>query len=246
MNKLVTLYSNSHKRLYQDYFLRSYHAFQSKSFSLSSSKVRQVCPTGEYESEGWFEAMLYKINYIIKTIDITDPGLYVFADCDIQFFREIDIDLKAHDILFQSDAGTYFQSDAGTYCAGFFACRQSETVLRFFKFVKQAMELNADKKINEQMMINYILWRKAFPVKAGLLPKDKYWTIGNANGGRIWNGEKVRCPPASIVMHHANFTFGIANKLKLCAIVKKQIEEKASSRTSARPPQRKGNSTRKS
>jgi hypothetical protein len=215
MKKLITFYSNSHKEIY-DIFYNSYCKYLINDYNLSTLNIDQMSPTGEYESEGFDLTMLKKVEWIIENINTNDSDILVFADCDIQFFQNIEEDLGEFDIK--------FQEDIGSYCAGFFICKQNQKVLDFFKYVHETLKLNLDGKIHDQTIINHLLHNKIFTdINVGLLDKNKYWTVANSNGGQVWNGETINYVPKEIVMHHANFTVGIKNKLQLLNRIKEKI-----------------------
>jgi hypothetical protein len=217
MKKIITFYSDSHKEIY-DMFYKSYCKYLQDTFQLKVKKIEQVSPTGEYETEGFDLAMLEKIEWIIENIDLNDNNWMVFSDCDVQFFKNIEENLGEYDIL--------FQEDIGSYCAGFFICKQNQKVLDFFKYVYETLKLNLNGKIHDQTVINYLLLNKLFTnIEAGLLNRNKYWTVANSNGGRVWNGEEINNVPNDIIMHHANFTVGINNKINLLNKIKTKVIE---------------------
>jgi hypothetical protein len=212
MKKLITFYSESHKDIY-NIFYNSCNKYL-KNFDLKCKIINQVSPTGEYESLGFDLTMLEKIKWIIENIDTNDDNYMIFSDCDVQFFQDINEDLGLYDIL--------FQEDLGSYCAGFFICKQNQIILNFFEYVREALELNMNGIIHDQTIINHILHNDAFPnIKVGFLDRNQYWTIANVNGGRVWREEdSISHVPKEIIMHHANFTVGIKNKMSLLKQVK--------------------------
>lgn len=216
MKKLITFYSESHKDIY-DIFYNSCNKYL-KNFDLKYKIIDQVSPTGEYESLGFDLAMLEKVKWIIENIDINDNNYMIFSDCDVQFFQDINEDLDLYDIM--------FQEDLGSYCAGFFICKQNQIVLDFFNYVYETLVLNMNGIIHDQTIINHILHNNAFPIiKVGLLNRNKYWTIANVNSGQRWNdGDEISYVPNDVIMHHANFTVGVKNKIELLKQVKIKYE----------------------
>jgi len=205
--KLLTFYSDSHEEMYENYFLESYNKYLSDSFDLLPNKIEQICESGEYGSDGFSHAMLEKINHIINNIDTNDNELLVFADCDVQFFsdfsKEITEELGNYDIK--------FQSDVTCLCAGFFVCKQSSEVLKFFNTVKSILKTVMDKKVDDQQVINHIIQK--YPIKWGML-SNKFFTVAMATGPKQWNGEDFSLKE-DIYTHHANWTVGLENKYKL-------------------------------
>lgn len=211
--KLLTFYSDSHEQMYERYFLESFNK-QLSHYKLHAKRIDQISQTGEYESQGFDLTMLQKIEMIISSIDIHEQP-FVYADCDVQFFGDIAYDLGDYDILFQQD---YFSDN---YCAGFFIAKQSEKVLKFFFDVRSAFVMQMNGTIHDQTIINQML-RSGYPIKVGMLPIDKYWTAAFATGGSIWSGQDINVPKG-IVMHHANFTVGVQNKIDLLEKVKSKL-----------------------
>jgi hypothetical protein len=216
MNKLLTFYSESHKDLYDNYFYPSYLKHLSKNYTLIAEIIPQVCPTGEFASLGFDDAMFKKIELIIKNIDIDDQNILVFSDCDIQFFSDLVFDLTNNEIL--------FQEDYNSKCAGFFVCKQTQNVLDFFNLVKTEFTKAKNGKIDDQYVFNNLLTTNNFKLSYGYLPSNKYWTVGNTMCGKVWNGEDILIPEG-LIMHHANFTIGYENKIKLLKLVKEQNEK---------------------
>jgi len=213
MNKLITFYSDTHENMYKRYFFESFNKYLSKKYVLFVKKIEQICETGYFHSKGFDLTMLEKINLIIENIDINDENFLVYADCDIQFFGDLEFDLKDKDILFQHDYHNEY------YCAGFFICKQNLQVLNFFKQVRDIFKRTMNGIRHDQDVINEIFKSGNYSIKKGMLPDNKYWTVANSTSGNVWSGQEI-IVPNEILMHHANFTIGIENKIKLLEIVK--------------------------
>jgi hypothetical protein len=211
--KVITFYSDSHSTIYNDYFLESFNKYLSH-HKLISKKIEQISATGEYESPGFDKVMLEKINLIIENIDLSDDEPFVYADCDVQFFGDLEFEFGDNDILFQND---YFPNN---HCAGFFIAKQNQKVLEFFQTVKERFIKLMDGKIHDQTVIYYLFLEGYDGIKKDMLPNDKYWTVAFSTGGKPWDGQIIKVPN-SLIVHHANFTVGIKNKLLLLEEVKK-------------------------
>jgi len=224
--KLLTFYSDSHKELYETFFLDSYNKYLKDSFELNVKHIDQLSPTADFGSEGFEETMFEKIKHIINNIDLSDDNIMVFADCDIQFFSDFSKDIREQ----LGDFNIRFQDDVACICAGFFVCKQNEESLKFFNTVLHIMESNlVDNKLNngisDQIIMNQLIRNKNFN-KVGMLPKDKYFTVAASNhGARRWNGEKFTVPK-NIMVHHGNWTVGLDNKTDLMYYVKNEVEKK--------------------
>jgi hypothetical protein len=204
--------------MYNRYFLDSFNKYLSTKYVLLAKKIPQVCPTGYFQSKGFDLAMLEKIKWIIANIDIADPTPLVYADCDVQFFGDLEFDLGEKDIVFQHDY------HAGYCCAGFFICKQNLQVLNFFKQVEQNFKHTMNGIRHDQDVMNDMFKSGYSGVKRGMLPDNKYWTVANGISGNIWVGQDFFVP-YEILMHHANFTVGLENKLKLLELVKEKVNK---------------------
>jgi hypothetical protein len=217
MNKLLTFYSESHIEIYDNYFYPSYDKYLSKKYKLIPCLISQICPSGEFASLGFDDVMFKKIELIIENIDLNDNNFLVFSDCDVQFFSELEFDIENYDILFQEDYKNY-------KCAGFFICKQTQKILDFFSLVKNEFKKIKNGKIDDQYVINQLLKESNINLNYKFLPSDKYWTVGNSTYGKVWDGQDITVPN-DLIMHHANFTIGIKNKINILNLVKK-INEK--------------------
>lgn len=221
--KLLTFYSDTHKELYEKFFLKSYNKHLKDSFDLIDRHVLQISEKGTYGSKGFEETMFEKITLVIDNMDIESDEPLVFADCDIQFFgdfkEDITKDLGDNDISFQ-------QNDVHNICAGFFVCNQNESVLKFFKEVKQRMLQNMvngqlKRGISDQSIMNQMFRERKY--KLGKLDQYKYFTVAITNGPTQWNGGEFKVPK-DVLMHHGNWTVGLENKFKIMEYVKKELE----------------------
>jgi hypothetical protein len=228
--KIITFYSDSHKSLY-DIFVKSFNDNLSSKHTLLTKKINQISPSGEYNSKGFDLAMVEKLIWIIDNIDVNDSSPMVFTDCDVQFFRDLEFDISEHDILFQHDYHNNFNyswfpgetnklGQYPNYCAGFFICRQSEKVKKFFQDVKDNLIKNLNGTLHDQTMMNKMI-NDGYDLNHGILDSNLYWTVGFSTNGEVWNGQDINVP--NIIMHHANFTIGVNNKIKLMSLVRSKI-----------------------
>jgi hypothetical protein len=207
MKKMLVIYSESHRSMYADFFLPSFDRFLAADYDLRPLMVPQTSKDGGYETKGFNVTVRNKISLIIENIKVGDPYELCVSDCDVQFFAPLVYDLREKDLL--------MQWDCSWYCAGFMIMRQSQPVKDFF--IAAGALMDDSPALNDQHVINMLL--NNYSLRADRLPVEKYWTIGNFNGGKGWRGEDFTLP-AGIIMHHANFTYGVENKLKLLEKVK--------------------------
>jgi len=210
-----TNYSPSHKILFDEFFIKS---FPHEEFNLNIQLDEQKCPSGNYHSEGYAESCLLKVNMLVNACKNNMNSYFVFSDIDVQFFGKI------KDVLLQEldDYDIACQSDNHEYCAGFFICKCNEKTLHLFESMSKDLQSNlSNLNMDCQFMLNKYI--PILEIKAKKL-SHKFITIGNLQSG-VWDENKsVAQFPKDILMHHANFTIGVQNKIKLLQIVKDQIK----------------------
>jgi len=206
--KLYTFYTESHKLFLDNYFLPSFQK-TNKNISIEIKKFDQYCKSGEYEKDGWYDMMLKKINYILYSIEQTWGDYFIHADCDIQFFDSMD-DLKTN----IEDYDILAQDDGDTICNGFFVCKSNENTKKLFTEVKKLMNI----KYNDQITLNKI---KDKYIKYKLLDQ-RYYSIYRYTNKKVWTPDinLSNLKLDNIIMHHANWTVGIKNKIKLLDKIK--------------------------
>ena len=213
MVKIYTHFSDSHLEMYEHYFKSSLRILYTKDqISISVCKHAQTTADGMFMSQGWLEAMDIKLDVILTAIKENKDSWFIFADCDIQFFRPFLDDIKAE----LENVDIVCQNDCDSLCAGFFACKSNERTLNLFKIIKREFRY----MVNDQVALNEF----KNLVKYKLLDKQKYFTIGNTfnntDGTHNWDNITPIEVPDSILMHHANYVKGTCNKLKLLESVK--------------------------
>jgi hypothetical protein len=212
--KLFTCYTPSHTPMFAQHFLPS--------VTLSGldlqppRKLSQKCPTGVYESAGFQETCMDKMQYLREILEReTEP--FVFSDVDVRFYGRVVEDLM--ELAGDPDEEDYlapnplFQSDGpGGACTGFmlwFPCPWAVSL------VEDVIQTMGERHIEDQIGMHHVLRERG--LTPALLPA-RYWTVGQT--GRHWNpGNPVR-PPSDLLMHHANWTVGVANKMALLGVVK--------------------------
>ena len=206
-----TFYTDSHKKLYEDYFLSS---FPKDEFNLVCEKFKQECPSGTYREEGWNLTMSKKIQLIIDGIKESWGEYIVHGDCDIQFFPPGIKEALLEEI---QDNDIAFQSDGSKYCAGFFICKANEESLYLFNQVK----LNLNFFPDDQEALNHLI--SQLPIKRKTL-SARFYTAARDNEWRVYAGEEdIKITTDNILMHHANYTMGLENKIKLLEKVKSKV-----------------------
>lgn len=229
---LYTFYSDSHKDLKDKYFLPSIK----DDYNIVARKYFQISQTGIYGSDGFNRAMIDKLDLLIEAVKNNLGKVFLYADVDIQFFGKTkDVILKyieGKDIVFQMDypaketgndgRGLNFYSTKtsnGPCCAGFFVAKGSEKLLEFFENVKKRCLKNPD--IVDQRAINMMIGSSG--LKWGFLPGVFFCPGQTKDFGGIWKPGVNLDVPKDILMHHANWTIGIDNKVKQLEFIKEKV-----------------------
>jgi hypothetical protein len=212
--KIYTHYSRTHEELYNDFFLKTLrNIYSKKELPVRALNHEQTTESGSFMEPGWLEAMDYKLLVILKAIEECMGSWFVFADCDIQFFNPFLDDIGAY--LKKNDLAC--QEDRGSLCAGFFACNATEKT----KILFQSIRSHFRGMVNDQAALNNF----SYLTTNTLLDTKKYFTIGNVftnigNNTHEWDGKAIILPPKEILIHHANYVRGTADKIRLMNLIR--------------------------
>ena len=180
--------------------------------------IDQLSESGAFYKNGWYEATLAKLEAITKILNNTDNSLFIFSDTDVQFFKPfhsiINNLLLTNDIVFQNDYDSL-------QCTGFFACRQTPLIKDLFNKALWLLKKRKNNISDDQVAMHEAL--KRFPqIKHAMLPRE-FFTYGSFRKKEIWSGIQQEFDiPENIIMHHANWTVGIQNKLDMLQYVREQ------------------------
>jgi hypothetical protein len=204
--KLYTLYTPSHEVFFENYFLKTLP----NEFELIVGKANQECLSGSFYQSGWETTCFRKVQLFLKACEQNMGDVFIYSDVDIQFFGKIKEtlleELGDYDIACQNDT-------RDVYCSGFFICRANERTLSMFQKMVENYYLEDQHMLNEYIHL----------CKSKFL-SYKFLTIANVTG-RVWDPSQIDVDvPESLLMHHANFTSGVENKIKLLELVKSKIK----------------------
>jgi hypothetical protein len=201
IKRLYTIYSPSHEVLYNNWFLPSLK----DDYEVVVKMIRQNFDPQNFLSIEWGATMLQKVELILAAIKAEWGGMFIYSDVDIQFFRSfrsvVEPLMDNKDIIFQRD------NPQGTKCAGFFVCRANEVTLALWQKVKKYM---LDRRMNcDQTALNAVIGTSK--VRWDFLPSEFFG--GGTFNNHHWNPGDSLPIPQNAIMHHANYTIGIENKL---------------------------------
>jgi hypothetical protein len=218
--KLYAFYTPSHKAMMDTWFLPSIQ----DDYEIIIKEFPQESPSATYLSNGWTRTVIHKVEMLIDAVQENWHKIFIYSDTDIQFLGKTKNIILKHmegkDLVFQKD------SPKGTLCTGFFACRGNEKTLKLWQDVKAFMQKtnkNGDV-VGDQKSLNHCLrgCNNPYKISWDYLPKEFFG--GGTFSGRGWlPGQKLTIPQNAL-MHHANFTKGIDNKIAQLKYVKHQIK----------------------
>lgn len=207
-------YTPSHKPIYWRYF--------QKSVCFDNSLVAKQLPefgSGKYKNQMWQEATRQKTEMIIEIIDYGLDDIFIFSDVDIQFFGPItDLVTKAiigHDIVLQQDPSAKYEL---MYCTGFMAIRLSNKIKKFFESILELMDER--QELDDQDAFN-LLAREPHDLKLGTFDPKIVWSHR-----KMWRaGQEIEFPDEMLI-HHANWTSSIEDKIAQLELILKMYYER--------------------
>ena len=143
--------------------------------------------SGDYLSEEWFYCIKIKIEILIDAIKNNFNDIIIWADIDIQFFREctdiVEQNIQGKDIVFQ-----LWDKKKEEINSGFMAIRCNEKTLALFETVLKTPF--SGRAFADQDVINDILKQDLIPLQWGFFPRDIYHVM-------------LGIAPVNIALHHA-------------------------------------------
>ena len=233
--KIYLYYTRAYQILIDEWFLPSAR----KEYEVILKQGGNSKPV-DYKKSSWISIMGDKVDFIIEAIRDSWNETFIFSDPDVQFIgetkKDISIFIKGKDLVFQKDS----PQESGI-CAGFFVCKGSNKTLRFWQDVRNAME-GDNNEDDQDCAINLLFGKKtqgylkksrllqllaAKFSKCGLNPWRIKWGYlpvrffgGGTLTGKLWSPGMDLPIPRDIVMHHANYTVGLKNKITQLRYVK--------------------------
>ena len=248
--KLYCYTTPSHETLFSEWFLPS---VGDEYDVVAEHDHEQRCPTARCQADGWKETMFRKLQCVLRAIRENWGGVFLYADVDTQWFGRSEAALKK--ALGDADIAIQLDAPYGLACAGLFVCRGNERVLALFERIAERMlKEHRDEQMlfNEILLLNEMpnsrlrhlvrFWPKIFLrfFPWGLynfLPKpnpfDVRWRYlpptlffgGGTFTGRHWVPGSKLFVPRNALCHHANFVYGIEDKIKQFRSVREIMDQ---------------------
>lgn len=253
--KLYAFYSASHEILKDNWFIPSLQ----DNFELKLERCDQECLSGNYKTEGWKKAMLQKCDLVLEAIERNRNVVFVYSDVDIQFFKPVQNVISrfmvGKDMAFQTDSPQGGICAGFFACRGNLKTQQLWQEIR--TLLLQAEKGIDDQDILNRLLLGqadffskfvyrvrsllklFLRGDNDFPVSLQRHLNNPYrvrWTYFSVNffGGGTLTGQhwKPGMPleiPKNILLHHANWTTGIENKIAQLEWVRRaaKIQEQA-------------------
>jgi hypothetical protein len=210
MIPLYTLCTPSHRELKERFFLPTLPAgLELRMLDHASEGA------GLIMDPGWRATIVRKVEWIIEAVEQHWNAFFLFSDVDVQFFGPVAEPIleaaERFDISFQRDTPS-------SLCTGFFVCRGNDATLDLWrKVLDRVRETNGFKHDQESMQ--QLIGSSA--VQWGFLPLTFFG--GGTFTSRIWKPGEDLPMPNEFVMHHANFTCGVPNKIKQLEFVRGKV-----------------------
>lgn len=187
--KIVTLYSPSHKNMYEKYFLPSFP----KDDRLELKAVEAPQLAGEkptFNDPNWKSFMFIKAKLLWdELLSIPENEIYGFLDVDIinvnNFHDYIIKEMEGLDFLCQSDSPNPHYLNC---CTGVIFFRNTETCRNLLKAVYTFLEkFNNEQEAITHFAGNHQKYAELLALKFKLLPFHRAFTYGSI-AGNVWNG----------------------------------------------------------
>jgi hypothetical protein len=180
-------------------------------------RFEQIDGAGSIQDPSWRRAITLKVEFILHAIDAEMGGVFAFTDVDVQFFGSFrdwfSRSLAGNDMVFQTDA------PGPALCTGFFFCHANTLTRTFWEQVLAGVRASEGR--DDDQVVARRLAFKAAGLKWSCLPTVFFG--GGTLTGRGWNPGDELPIPDGILMHHANFTIGVPNKIRQLEYVRERV-----------------------
>lgn len=192
----------------------------------------RVGPPVNYKEAGWYHIVAEKAECILRAIRENRGELIVFLDPDMQFFAPLEIILRG--LMGQFDLLVARDSPQGVMCSGFMVMRASIKTERLWTNIRD--DIGKGRR-DDQDCLNRLLRGRIIPgslssrgfnrylIRWGYLPPAFF--SGGMLTGRLWSPGETLEVPEVIVMHHANYTVGLNQKIAQLEYVRRLVDQRS-------------------
>ena len=216
--KCYTVVSPSHRELLDKIMLPSFP--NNPNMEMNIKYIPQLCPSSEFESEGWHAVMIHKAQcFYDALIDLKENEAMMFIDTDIlhvtDWYNDIVEQIKDVDLVVQNDFG-------GMLNSGFFCAKKTTETEALFRAVRLFInDYTNEQKALSNFCLNHKKYRELLNLKWKFLPKT-FWTYGE--NFRHFDGTDDFKLPENIKIAHFNWTKTFALKMELFKLVKEKLK----------------------
>jgi hypothetical protein len=212
------LVTPSHEVLLRDWFLRTLPS------DLEPVVHRREAQPVEFAQDHWHEVVGQKLDILLDAlIATTDGDVLLMSDVDVAFYTPVMEDvvrqMADRDILFQNNRPS-LPEGVEHLCSGFMVVRATARSVAFVAAARDLLRAANDPRVGDQRACIEVLRSRPGMVRWGFLPTT-YWSPGDPRGR--WTPGMSLSPPDGIVLHHANHTVGVANKIAQLRLVAELI-----------------------
>ena len=214
---LVTL---SHRVLYENWFLRTLPrgCYPKPLFVEASPEV--------FGEGNWHRVVAHKFSLLERAFASEPEGqVFVLSDVDIRFYGPFAADLTRRmshfDVLFQHNRPS-LPGIPRHLCTGFMGIRNNRRSREFFQLAHQRLEALNRPTIGDQRACIEVLEEDPDKLCFDILP-ESYWSPGSILGR--WVPGVPLTPPLELMLHHANHTVGIENKIQQLATLEEMQKQ---------------------
>jgi predicted O-methyltransferase YrrM len=212
MLKLYSLFTPSHQVLKERFFEPTLPDDVKPHFRFFDNDGE-----GSIQDPSWRRAVIRKVEFILEVIECNRDEVFVFSDVDIQFFGSfahwVPKTMAQYDLAFQIDA------PGPALCTGFFFCRGNDITREVWTRALERMH-ETDAREDDQFTLRQLVW-KTPGLRWTCLPP--IFCGGGTLTGKHWQPGSALPLPRGLLMHHANFTCGVGNKIQQCEFVREQL-----------------------
>lgn len=225
MTTMYTLYTDTHRQLYEEWFLPSFEKHMGDIVDLEAKEMPQISASGSFYSEGWQETMQYKTDIITQAIEDHRDDVFLFVDCDVQFFGDVSEPmlnaLQGKDLV--------GQNDGAMLCAGVIAVRANPIAKALWRTIKiRSPEYGCDQRALNAILNAHV---NRGSIEWGKLDWDQFFNYRRlTEQDVVWTPDMdLHIPEQTLdnmLLHHANFTVGVQNKIIMMERIREQKNQR--------------------